>query len=355
MDISCVNRACIEYKELKNKTGLSDRMLSAVCRVFLEKYDRFPHLDEVIGADSEPTLKQAIKLKENGSTKMSDIKEYTGTKSDAEATIKLNQEYTDLETEVIQLKNEAIVSVTHRPTVNSAEFKPVVIDENPNNFDVFSNAIEKMNRLYGINIHKITESELNSEEWMNRIPDASRVKGFVYNNEIYINVDRATVDTPIHEMLHLVIGSMRFQNPELYQQLISSVESVEEYDQLADEFRGRSRNDIDEEIFVTQMAYLLTNQGSIFDNIDSKVMHEVMYNIKRSLDTILMGQHSVKIIPDASIASYTLRQLTQIVGSTIMTNNFNGISLAENSSLHRKLNNMKSELIKNKQLKEVCD
>jgi hypothetical protein len=36
---------------------------------------------------------------------------------------------------------------------------------------------------------------------------------FEYDGEIYINVDRASVDTPIHEMMHLLIGSLRFSNP----------------------------------------------------------------------------------------------------------------------------------------------
>ena len=44
----------------------------------------------------------------------------------------------------------------------------------------------------------------------------------VHNGKIYINTDRADIDAPIHEMTHMLLGSIRFKNPDLYFDLIES-------------------------------------------------------------------------------------------------------------------------------------
>ena len=41
----------------------------------------------------------------------------------------------------------------------------------------------------------------------------SQAKAFIYNGNIYINTDNATIDSPIHEMLHIVIGGLSRSNP----------------------------------------------------------------------------------------------------------------------------------------------
>jgi hypothetical protein len=46
--------------------------------------------------------------------------------------------------------------------------------------------------------------------------DVNSAKAFIKNGTIYINIDNATIDSPIHEMLHLFIGSISFSNPQLF-------------------------------------------------------------------------------------------------------------------------------------------
>ena len=78
---------------------------------------------------------------------------------------------------------------------------------------VFNKSLEKLADLYGIRFNTITDSELSTPEWRDVAPEVSLANAFVYNGEIYINLDKSSVDAPLHEFMHILIGSMRFTNP----------------------------------------------------------------------------------------------------------------------------------------------
>jgi len=67
-----------------------------------------------------------------------------------------------------------------------------------------------MKQLYGINIIPISSDD--SFPGLN----VNQSKAFIYNGNIYVNIDNATIDSPIHEMLHILLGSMSRYNPSLF-------------------------------------------------------------------------------------------------------------------------------------------
>jgi hypothetical protein len=73
--------------------------------------------------------------------------------------------------------------------------------------------IDEYAKSYGIEMIPITNKEL--AEWKD-IPDVKNVSAFIYQGNVYINTDLADIDAPIHEMTHMLLGSVRFKNPELY-------------------------------------------------------------------------------------------------------------------------------------------
>lgn len=559
----------MEYRTLKDRSGISDSILEAICRDFLDKYDRFPYLDEIIGSNSDPYLRNVLQLDMYNGTSIQNLLSVTGTDTVEDANIVLNDQYRDVEVEITPLNKEAIVEITKRPTednfdnwteedeilakaprdeqgnllapngrisnltekqyaqvrtkafkrwfgdwINDPENASKVVDENgeplvvyhgsknswevydkskfkrdqfgrgiyltadksnaenygsareffinsknpfyagyiwengrksfrpkaagllfnsnvidkenyietlqqytsneeaelignelknadsvvityrnpyivkygeiivsnpnqiksassnsglfsrtndniydpaPNGYLVMTNALQKLASLYGIKFNEITDAELTSDKWKNIISDPSSVNAFVYNGQIYINISRANLDAPIHEMMHLFVGSIRFQNPNLYQHLISLSEQFPNYNKLAIEFSGRTRNDINEEIFVQEVSRYLVGLPSNISNIESKLQYEITYNIKRVLDTILMGEDSVKTLSNDRLFNLSLKEIAREIHSSIMTNNFHGTLNVENSSLHRKLNNIKSDLQSKGILKEYCD
>ena len=194
----------------------------------------------------------------------------------------------------------------------------------------------------------ITKSELNNEEFKN-IP-VSEAQAFILNGNIYINTDSATLDAPIHEQLHLFLGSIRFGNPTLYYQLVQSTEQLKNFKLLAQEFPGRTISDVQEEIFVNELAKYITGQSSMFDNIETSTISTIMYNIKRDIDSIIFGKQSVKSL--SSIFDKSLLQLANKLNS----DNFDVDNSAtlDDATIHRIMSNTKEELLKNKELMQEC-
>lgn len=351
----CINKNSAQYQSLKNRAGIPEFILEAVSRDFMEKYGRLPHLDELPNSNSEPHLRNHLGVTEKNSAKITSILEATGKETVEEAVIDINNQYRDLETTIVPINKEALVDIVHRPTDNNFEVEPITQDENVNSYLVLNNALEKLASMYGITFNDITEAELNSEKWRNIMPDGSIVNAFIYDGQIYINLDRSSVDAPIHEMFHMFVGSLRFTNPSLYQSLIETAQSFSNYEQLALDYQGRTRNDVNEEILVTEVAKYLTGQPSSLARMDSKTRYEISYNIKRMLDTILMGQDSVKTISEDRLFNLSLKEIAREVNSAVMVNNFKGTMNVEGSEIHRKLNNMKSDLYKEGTLEEICD
>ena len=343
--LNCINKNSYEFQTLKQRSGLNEFMLEAICRRFISGYDRFPYLDELPNSNSEESLREALHIKDN-SAKIQDILSFTGRDNIEEANISINDQFRDLETEIVPINQEAIVNITHRPTITE-EVQSVEQDGWVNNRTVISNAIDKLRELYGIKLIETNDYQLSGKV-------SDRVNAFVLNGDIYINTDHASIDAPLHEMMHLLIGSIRFTNPNLYQNLVSLASQLPNYSQLAKQYRNKSQNDINEEILVSEVAKYLSGMKSSIDKLDKKTNYEIEYNVKRVLDTILMGQDSVKTITNDRLYNMSLRQLAQEVNSTAFINQFKGTFNSEDSALHRRLNNEKSELIKNNELQEVC-
>ena len=109
-------------------------------------------------------------------------------------------------------------------------------------------------------------------------------------------------------------------------------------------------SDIQEEIFVKELAKFLTNQPSLFDSADKNIMNYVMYNIKRDIDSIIFGEVSVKTIDN--LFQNSLLNLA----SRLNSSNFDVDSAGtiDDAAIHRIMSNVKEELLTNNELIENC-
>ena len=349
--MQCINENSREYQTLKKQSGLSDFVLSAYVGDFLETHDRFPYLDELPEVDSSKAISEDLSLNKDNTTKTENILQATNTNTVEEAVPVLNNKYRDKEIEVLEVGNKSKVYITTRPntTQNQNEETDKYDYENVNSFAFFNEIIDKLQTLYGINIIPITNAELSQDGWAS-ITGAKGVKAFIYNGNIYINTDIATVDSPVHEFLHLLFGSMKYQNRTLYDQLVSQAEQFDSYNAISQNYPNRTRGDINEEVFVTELARYLTGQSNAINNLSDAIKSEIMYNINRTLDTVLMGENSVRCVQNPY--SFSLKSLAQLVNSSTMISEKRG-SL-DDATLNRMLANTKSELMRNKELREEC-
>ena len=68
-----------------------------------------------------------------------------------------------------------------------------------------------MRKYYGINIIPITNQTKEFKEL-----NINQTKAFIKDGIIYVNIDNMSADSPIHEMLHIFLGSMSRFNPNLF-------------------------------------------------------------------------------------------------------------------------------------------
>lgn len=349
MALTCINRNLPKYQNLKKNSDISENLLDATCVEYLERFNRFPRLDELPFTNSQKVVHEELNVDRNNGVNIQSVLDYTGTTTLKDAIQYLNNTFLDLEIDITPIADKGIIKIKKRP---NEDFKDV-IDKNQNSKIkgpiMMMQTLDRLSRLYGIQVNQITDEELVSSEWNAIMPNDKIAKAFIHNGEIYINVDRYSPDSFVHEMMHLLVGSMRFSNPEMYQQLINQVENFELYPDLLRRYEGKTRNDVKEEILITQLGKYMAGMDSVINNLSEEQLYEINYNVRRMLDSMLMGDFSTKIVDN--VYNKSIKDLAMMTNSDILSTTFDPRS----SQIHRQLSNLKEDLLKKGELIEMCD
>ena len=362
--LNCINPADSQrVQDLQKKSGLSDFSLKSQIRHYTTRHNnRLPELDELVGANSEPYLREQLKLAKGKSGKILDLLNFTHTKSFKDAIIQLNNIYRDLEItgEKFNISDYSL-KIKHRPTVqeyNSTDKNVITVTKEDRNF--MDATLDKLADLYGIQIIEVTNDDIHNDPELKTLVDIDKAHGFIYKGNIYINKSNNSPDTKLHEMLHLIFGSVKYQNRLLYDnlmQLAFSQEMTVGFNQFINDQKklgdNRTMGDLAEEFMVTQLARYFTNpaSGSWINNLSSDMKYQVMYNMNRLLDSVFMGDVSVKAV--TNLYKYSFKDIARLVNSSILTNKYQG-SL-EDADISRITANLKALYIKNKRLTENCE
>lgn len=337
-----------EYRTKLAQSGIPEPVFYAYAGVFMDEHGRLPNLDELPHSDSIPYLTKTLQINDNAA-KTENILAITGTENIQDATIALNDTYSDLEVRLVNINEDTIVNTTKRPSEYSVEEDVEIheVSDDINIVVVFNQLFDKLRNLYGINIIPITDNEVS-----NYIGDVQNVSAFIHEGNIYINTDLADLDAPIHEMTHMLMGAIRFKNPQLYQQLINIAEDFSSLQEFIKNNPNRTYSDILEEAFVQETGKYLSGMDSELNKLDESLLYEMHYNFKRLLDSALMGQYSVKSVPDSKLYNMSLLDLARLVNS--QTFEINSSFSLNDAMLHRMLSNKKSDLMKKGDLREEC-
>ena len=236
-----------------------------------------------------------------------------------------------------------------------------------------------LNDLYGIkvNIFKPGNIKLLQElrqRTGNQNYSLGGVNGFIYNGEIYINAKLSEQDadkTKVHELLHLIVGSIKFTNPSVYNNFVRlASQYTTQFQEFVNKEFGKevdlqtlpTLSDYQEEFIVEELAkYLSGMSNSILNtntfNNDEKakdLRYQVLYNMNRVLDTAFMGDYSVKSIPPANLYTMTLGDVMDIINSVYVKNS-NFKNLVQQSQQHRILANKKKQLVNDNKLILKCE
>lgn len=350
---SCININSVQYRELKRLSTLPEILLKAEIAQYQANHEgRFPMIDEIPGANSTEAIKQDLKIREDGTSNIEDILKFTGASDLNSANVIINDKYRDLDTEIIPLNKTAIIDSKRRPSL----FEYVESPENDLDFVdsamFITNSLEKMAQTMGIGIKYLSIEGMRAEGILDAIPDAGQASAFIFNGDVYVNTDVATVDSKIHELMHILLGSMRFKNPELYSQLIQTAESLPNFTDIAINYPNRTKSDLLEEVFVEEFGKFLAGSQSEFAKLPEDVLYQINYNITRTLDSILMGDNTTAALDDETLYGSSLREVGKLVNSSTMVNTRHGF--LEDALIHRVMANVKQELFENGDLIEEC-
>ena len=349
-----INKHSLKYQTLKNMSGISEYSLDSFISAFQTKFGRMPELDELPKVNSEPYLKKTLNVKQLSSINSIEtdkVLEYTNKSTVEEANIQLNKVFKDLEIILTPFQSFTSIEYKHRPSIYSEIKDPIDIETFTNeekSRQIINKQLQKMKKLYGIDIQALDSDQISELG----IPNSTIVKGFIQNGTIYINTDNATIDTPIHELTHILLGSIRYSDPDLYFSLVNQVEQLPRYEEFASQFPNRTKGDVNEEIFVQEFSKYLTGLPGVFSELDKTSMSKLMYEIYRNIDTLIDGNYSVKSLSE-NIFGSSISELSEKLQSDIVNNKQTG-SL-DPGTIHRTLANMKEDLMKRNQLEERCD
>ena len=294
-----------------------------------------------------------------------------------------NVKYSDLNTDrytITEWRTVRVGEINFRSSESSNPTPPEYYVESVNKFNkkvLLDRVINNINSTFKINgepiITVITDSTVrdwvagkNSEISPYVASKLTQSGAFIYNNKIYINTDHASISSPIHEVMHLVMGIMKQTSPEYYRALIDRITSIPGVLRKAQEAMvARSVIEAKEEAAVEAIAKTL--QG---------VFTQDNFNVKNIISTQEFSSNFINAIKEGlglsdlrenlsdntlntltnTLSKMTLGQIVAEFNSILKLNprdlfNSNMLNFAKS---HREINNIISDLIKNGNLMEKC-
>lgn len=264
----------------------------------------------------------------------------------------------------IQNATESVYEVTGSNN-NKYSFRKLEAEHNvpvhrkvPKSFK--SEMVEIANHLsknYGINVNVVTAREVASK-FRGIVPNAGRTNAFIYNGEVYLNVDRATTADSLHEFAHLIMGSMKRTNPGLYYGLVEQVESLANYDDKIEAFRSmgdtRAVPDLNEELFVTEFGnYFAKIAEPWFEGKESS-LEEMGRIFKEKTQKTFQTSDDIKNEKLGRLLNMSIDNIMSEFGSALINNDLAAGFDMNLASESRTITNLIQKLIKSGNLKEDC-
>lgn len=108
--MSCINKNLLEYQTLKHRSGLSENDLDIYCRGYLNRFDRFPYLDELPDSNSREFLNSQLQIKE-GIAKSDKVMALAGTRDQSLVNARINNIHRDVQVRATFIKDSAIIDI----------------------------------------------------------------------------------------------------------------------------------------------------------------------------------------------------------------------------------------------------
>lgn len=339
-------------------SGMDQGLFDSYCKQFENAHGRLPHLDEIPGASSEDALRNTLDIKKDAdSMPVEKFKEKMNCKTVTEGIRTINSIHEDLSVDADIESGDVKLDIRKRPSefVSSrSDYKSVDMDENQY-MDVLQETCENIQRKYGIKVHFCTTRTIA----IMGLPDSIFCKGFIKDGEIYINKDSATVDTPMHELIHLIMGTIKAHDIGLYEKMTDFMSSKVDMDRLRREHPNRSDRDLKEECFVCEIARFVCRMNSMVYDLDRETQGELLYMFARAMDTIIDGDVSVRCGDFMGMLAdgHTMKQIADVFHGRMFDGNTSPVLVeaSDETMISRTNQNIIEELMKEGRLNQYCE
>jgi hypothetical protein len=140
--------------------------------------------------------------------------------------------------------------------------------------------IDVLQNKFGVPINIITNDDLKDFTHL----DVNNSAAFVYEGGVYVNVDKAGMEEPLHEILHLVLATMKSNDSDSYYRIVNSVQYHPMFSEISKSYNGDINADKLEETFVKLLTMTVKSNIKPDELFTEKVFNE---SIKKSISDLL--------------------------------------------------------------------
>ena len=213
--------------------------------------------------------------------------------------------------------------------------------------ELLVNMASLLKEKYNININFFHNSEINN---FPKDIIKSGLRAFVLNGEYYVNIDNSSVSDPLHEFIHVILGSMKYSNNNEYEKLVYSIKNHPKFNEVSKVY-DEARFDQLEETFIklfteTVRKKILVDKIFTQESFDKAIKNSVkeMFDLKGSVEN-----ESMYDLLDQEIKDILVNFNSSLIeNSESLYNKENAISMIGVATALR-------NLMKEGNLKEICN
>ena len=220
------------------------------------------------------------------------------------------------------------------------QLPPIPNYSNVNVLEVLSNKISRQ----GIKVITLNSNQIKEKFGL----EVSDKKAFVNNGMIVLNTDKYTEDSPIHELMHLLIAQLKISNYDRYKELLDEASKLTSYSDVKESYKTLSPLDLAEEVLVHAVSDYYLGRINDYGRVNIQNLDLV------ELTSELLNLNKKQTRANKDILNETLRTLLLESGDGSILKQ---LSLGINKSdiiTNNRISTVKNDLIKNEKLKYEC-
>lgn len=180
--------------------------------------------------------------------------------------------------------------------------------------------------------------------------DVEESAAFIYNGEIYINTDLASIEEPLHELLHLVLMTLKHKDPNTYYTLVNSISTHPMFKYVAEVYSGEIMTEKLEETFVKLISQTFRKKIMVDGILNTDTFNDA---VNSSISELLQLSGDISGQNTFDLLGRSLGEILSTFGNTLLGNE-EGLIDKNSVALMLEVSGTIKQLINNGNLKEEC-